>query len=329
MEKQKNFLQYTVNNKKLLPIEEEFLSSICDKLESKFKFKISNILKEHSSPLYDCFALIADNRPFFLKVNVSPDTPNSWDLLSKEKLSFHPSIIDSSSPEEEFKYIFFELPKGIFANDISNYILSSKLNLTDIFTRDYKKIHSCTFSSEDETVAMYNSLLPIESMRIYRKYPIVDVFSVLKILFAETYKKNPSHCNFCHFDLCLENIIYTGSEFKFINFEYSCNGNKYLDMWLTKTLLNCSDDMFDRFIGAYGKTELDLIYSYEELSNYFIFAYFNSKIISEYMTFGVRDPVKLKYWIEQSSIFYSKISHNLYLEKNIDKSIRDFYYLWK
>jgi len=329
MEKQKNLPQYTASNKKLLPIEEEFLSDISKNIESKFKFKISNIFKHYSNPLYDCFFIAAENRPFFLKVNLSPEAPNSWELLVQNNFDFHPVILDTSSSEDEFKFIFFELPKGMFANDISNYLLSPKLNLTKLFARDYNKIHSFKFSENDETLFLHESFLPRDAMRIYRKYPIVDLFSTLKIVFQEMYKPNPSHCNFCHFDLNLENIIYTGSEFKFINFEYSSNANKYLDIWLTKTLLNCSDSAFNNFLENYNSNEIEKIFQYEEISNHFIFSYFNSKIIAEYMTFGLRDPVKLKYWINQSSFFYSKIANKLYIEKDIDKLIRDFYYLWQ
>lgn len=329
MERQRNFLQYVVSDKKLLPIEEELLSFVKDRIKNLTNLTIDHIYKQYSSPLYDCFLAIVGKKSFYLKVNLSPDLPNSWDWLSAKDFEFHPKITCASLPEDEFKFIFFEIPKGIFAEDISNSILSPKLNLTKIFTNCLNRMHSVKISETDDTRKIYESFLPAESIRIYSKYPVVDAFSTLKFAFNNIYKSNLDHCGLCHFDLSLENVIYTGSDFKFINFEYSGNANKYLDIWLVKSLLNCSDQTFSYFLEGLDQNEVQNIMSYKTASYYFNFAYFNSKIIAEYMTFGLRDPVKLRRWINQSSIFYPKISDKLYIEKDIDKSIKNFYYLWK
>jgi hypothetical protein len=328
MERQRNFLQYVVSDKKLLPIEEEFLLSVKDRIENVTGLSIDHVYKQYSNPLYDCFLATANQRSFYLKVNLSPDLPNSWDWLSKKDFDLHPKVLCSSSPELEFKFIFFEIPKGILAEDISNSILSPRLNLTKIFTSCINRMHSTKIGENDNTKKIYESFLPPESIRIYSKYPVVDLFSTLKFAFDNIYKSNLDHCGLCHFDLSPENIIYTGSDFKFINFEYSAHANKYLDIWLAKSLLNCSDQTFSYFLQGLDQKEVENIMSYKPASYYFNFAYFNSKIIAEYMTFGLRDPVKLRYWIKQSSIFYPKISSKLYVEKAVDKSINDFYYLW-
>jgi hypothetical protein len=329
MERQKNFLQHVVSDKRLLPIEEELISLIKEKIRDKIALNVSEVFRQYSHPLYDCFLLVADKRAFYLKVNLSPDIPNSWDWLCIKNFNFHPQILCSSSEDDEFKFILFEIPKGLFAEDVSNSILSPKLNLATTFAKSLNEIHSTKISENDSTLQIYESFLPMDSMRIYSKYPIIDLFPTLKFIFTKIYKPNPEHCGLCHFDLDLENIIYTGSEFKFINFEYSANANKYLDIWLAKTLLNCSDQSFSLFLQNFESNEIEILMKYKPISYYFNFAYFNSKIIAEYMTFGLRNPVKLKYWINQSSIFYSKISSNLYVEKDIDKSINEFYYLWK
>jgi thiamine kinase-like enzyme len=329
MEKQKNFLQHTVSNKKLLPIEEEFLYEVKNKIEFKVSGKITQVFKHKETPLYDSFLIVIDNRPFLLKLNLSPDAPNSWDLLVKKNYDFHPQILHSSLQDDEFKFLFFEVPKGMFANEISNYLLSPKLKLAEIFARDLKKIHANSIAAEDQTAFIHDCFLPRDAMKIYNKYPIVDLFSTARNIFKEIYKPNLSHCAFCHFDLNPENIIYTGSEFKFVDFEYSANGNKYIDIWLTKALLNCSDFSFSKFLENFDREDLEILMRYESIANHFIFAYFNSKIIAEYMTFALRDPIKLKYWINQSFAFYLKIANELYIEKDVDKSIREFYDLWK
>jgi hypothetical protein len=77
------------------------------------------------------------------------------------------------------------------------------------------------------------------------------------------------------------------------------------------------------------KEKAKVLYQYKEQSRLFNFAYFNSKIISEYITFGIKNPSKLKYWINQSEACYEDISNKLFVSKTLDKLIRDFYYLWK
>ena len=152
--------------------------------------------------------------------------------MSVNNFNFHPKIICYSGKEDEFKFICFEVPKGVFASDISNYILSPKLNLAKTFISDFSSIHSVKLGGEDKTVEVFNSFLPKETMMIYKTYPIVELFSTAKNSFKSLYNSNLSHCGLCHFDVSPENIIYTGSEFKFINFEYAANANIYLDLSL-------------------------------------------------------------------------------------------------
>ena len=190
-------------------------------------------------------------------------------------------------------------------------------------------MHSTKLNEIDGTINTLNSFLPRESLMIFKKYPIVDLFSTVKSLFGQTYISNLNHCGVCHFDLSLDNIIYTGSDIKFINFEYAGNANIYLDIWLAKQTLNCSDETFEYFTNTLEKEQITSLYQYQEISKIFNFAYFNSKIISEYITFGVKNSSKLKDWINKSEICYIDICHKLFVSKPLDKLIRDFYYLWK
>lgn len=328
MEKQKNRLQFVKNEATLLPIEEEFVLLIKGKIESKLNCKVNGWKKYYTHPLYDCFLFVADNRPFFLKINLSPDVPNSWMELWSNNFSFHPKIVCHSESEDEFKFLCFEVPKGTFLSDLSNYPLSPKLNIQRSFANLFKDLHSIKLSTEDKTVDVFNSFLPKESLTIFKTYPVVDVFSTAKIIFKQAYKENIDHCGLCHFDFSSENIIYTGEDLKIINFEYSANANIYLDMWLAKQILNCSDIVFDNFLSLLPEKYSNNILIYKDLSYLFNFAYFNSKIISEYMTFGLRNPPKLKYWINQSKSCYINIQDKLFVQKDIDKLICDFYYLW-
>ncbi len=329
MEKQRNYLQSVKNEVDILPIEEEFLSSTKRVIENKLGHEIRLCKKYEVHPIYDSYLIAGNDRPFLLKVNLSPDTPNSWDLLSKNNYDFHPKIICSSNDSDEFKFICFEVPKGMFLSDISNYPLSRKLKLQDTFLRDLKQMHSIKIKDEDETVKIFDSFLPREAMMVAKKYPVIQLFSTAKMVFKKIYKPDPQDCGLCHFDLCPENIIYTGTDIKFINFEYSANANIYLDILLAKETLNCSNQTFEEICHILPKDIYDKLLLNKDASNLFNFAYFNSKITSEYITFGLRNPVKLKYWINKSELFYNKIFDKLFVEKQLDKLIRDFYYLWK
>jgi len=329
MERQRNQLQFVKDEKTLLPIEEEFLSSVKSSIEQKIGQGISKFTKHYIHPIYDCYLFVSNKQPYLLKVNLSPDLPNFWKELAVNNFNFHPKIICSSSETEEFKYICFEVPKGRFLSDISNYPLSPKFNIYRNFYKSITEMHNTKLSDVDSTIDTFNSLLPRESMMIFKTYPIVDLFAAAKSVFKQTYKSNLEHCGLCHYDLSLDNIIYSEDAIRFINFEYAANANIYLDIWLSKETLNCSDQVFDSFLEMMPSDKVKSLYEYKELSSLFNFAYFNSKIISEYITFGVKNPFKLKNWINKSETCYLEVSNKLFVSKSLDKLIRDFYYLWK
>lgn len=329
MERQRNQLQFVKDDKTLLPIEDEFLSLVKVSLEQKIGGKISKLIKYYVHPLYDCYLLVVDGNPFFLKVNLSPETPNFWKELSESSFAFHPKVVSYSSSEDEFKYICFEVPKGKFFSDVSNFPLSPKLDLYKDFANSLNEMHSIKLNQIDSTVNVFESFLPRESMMVFKTYPVVDLFAAAKMFFKQTYKPNTDHCGLCHFDLSLDNIIHTTNDIKFINFEYAANANIYLDIWLAKQNLNCSDQVFDSFTELLPKHKVANLYKYKEISALFNFAYFNSKIISEYITFGVKNHSKLKDWINKSETCYLSVSNKLFVSKPLDKLIRDFYYLWK
>ena len=328
MEKQRNHLQFAKTDKTLLPIEEEFLLSVKNKIESQTGEKILKWEKYYTHPIYDCFLINVNNRPLLTKVNLSPDLPNFWKELWDNKFEFHPNIICHSDESDEFQFICFEVPKGIFFSDISNYPLNKKLDIQKHFVSTIDSMHKIKLLNTDNTLSTFDSMLPRESMSVFKTYPVVSLFASAKILFKKIYKPNIDHCGLCHFDLALENIIYTGSDIKLINFEYAANANIYLDIWLAKETLNCSDLVFDNITELMSKDTKKVLYEYKDTAELFNFGYFNSKILAEYMTFGLRNPVKLKFWINKSEICYLKIQDKLFVDKSIDKLIRDFYYLW-
>jgi hypothetical protein len=329
MEKQRNHLQFVRAEKTLLPIEEEFLASVKKKIESQLGSAISKWEKYYTHPIYDCFLMIVNDRPLLTKVNLSPDAPNFWKELCVNNFSFHPKIVCYSDDFDEFQFICFEVPKGIFFSDLSNYPLSRKFNIQKTFLSTLDSMHSFKINENDETIKTVESFLPREAMSIYKTYPVVALFPAVKLAFKKIYTPQINDCGVCHFDLCHQNIIYTGDDIKLINFEYAANANTYLDIWLAKETLNCSDTTFDEVVGYLKKPQVETLYRHKDASLIFNFAYFNSKILSEYITFGLRDPVKLKIWINKSEFFYTKIQNKLFIEKSLDKLIRDFYYLWK
>lgn len=328
MERQKNHLQFVKTDATLLPIEEQFLSSVKNKIESKTGQKILKWEKYYVHPIYDCFLINVNNQPLLTKVNLSPDPPNFWKELCINNFDFHPNIVCFSEESDEFQFICFEVPKGIFFSDISNYPLNKKLDLQKYFISVLDRMHKVKLKDIDNTINVFDSMLPRESMSIFKTYPVVSLFPSVKIAFKKLYKSNINHCGLCHFDLALENIIYTGTDIKLINFEYAANANIYLDIWLAKETLNCSDSVFENLVDSINKDTKKELYEHKEAAEFFAFAYFNSKILSEYITFGLRNPTKLKYWINKSETFYLKIQDKLFVEKSIDKLIRDFYYLW-
>jgi hypothetical protein len=328
MEKQKNYLQFARNEKTLLPIEEEFLASVRAKIEEQLGSKILRWEKYYVHALYDCYLIVVDDRPFLLKINLSPDSPNFWRELCSNNFDFHPKIICRSDETDEFQFICFEVPKGIFFSDLSNYPLNRKFNIQKTFLSTLDKMHELKINDNDETVKTFESFLPRESMSIYKTYPLVAIFPSAKITFKKIYIPQINDCGLCHFDLCHQNIIYTGDDIKLINFEYAANANIYLDLWLAKETLNCSDSTFEEVVQSLPKSKIEALYRYKDASLIFNFGYFNSKILSEYITFGLRDPIKLKQWINKSEFFYTKIQGKIFVEKALDKLIRDFYYLW-
>lgn len=327
MEQKKNFLQHTVQDNSLLPIELEMLESIKLKIQSDTGRKILKYEKHLTHPLYDAYVFAADNKPFYLKISLSPFLPNFWKELCDNNFSFHPNII-SHQFGEGFDFFCYEIPKGIFGSDVSKHILHPNLGLENLFADSIKRMHESIIADKDFTLDIFDSFLPIESAMININFPVAQLFFLCKKLFRQSYSSQLSDCGLCHFDLCPENLILTKNDFKFVNFEYAANANIYIDMWLTKEVLNCSDEIFENFISKYGIDNTKLL-AQKESSDLFIFSYFNSKILSEYMTFGIANPIKLRAYINKSDKFYQKLKNKLFLHETLDKTIQGFYYLWR
>jgi thiamine kinase-like enzyme len=327
MEQKKNFLQHTVQDNTLLPIEREMLESIKRKVEADIGSKILKYEKHLTHPLYDAYVFSSNEKPFYLKVSLSPFVPNFWKEICENNFDFHPKVV-SYKLGEDFDFICYEIPKGIFGSDISKHILHPNLGLEKIFAQSIKKLHESNYSNTDSTIEIFDSFLPIESGMINSTFPVAQLFYLCKNLFKQIYKSSLEDCGICHFDLNPENLILTKNEFKFVNFEYAANANIYIDIWLTKELLNCSEEVFQNFVFHYGIDNTKLL-AQKESADLFIFSYFNSKIISEYMTFGVANHIKLRTYINKSDEFYQKLKNKLFLHETLDKSIQDFYLLWR
>lgn len=328
MERQRNLLRHAVKDNTILPIEHEMLCFVCERIERDGKVKVSYKEKVDAQPLYDSYLIVANDKPHLLKINLSPDLPNFWKELCFNNFEFHPKIVSYSKEEDEYKYICYEMPKGMFASDISNYILAPKLNLQRKFASSLKKMHSVKLKDVDCTVDILNSMLPIESSMIWNKYPTVELFSEVKVAFAQVYKPSRDRLGLCHFNLTGDSIIDTVDEFKFIDFEYSANGNYIIDLLLAKETLNASDASFDLFAQFYGISKEE-IKDYLDAADMFNFAYFNSKIVAEYMTFGLRDTIKLKLLINKAGEMYERVKDKLFVSKTLDKNITYIYNAWK
>lgn len=328
MENQKNFVRHVIQSTDILPIENEMLEEIKRLIKSSLGTDVVRLEKKSSEVLYDCYTAISGKKALTIKVNLSPDLPNFWKELIENNFSFHPQIICSSKENDILKFICFEGPNGILLSDVSNYPLSSKFNFINSFARDLKKMHQTKIKNEDDTLKIFNGMCPLEATMIYDPFPVSQLILSLKTLFKNTYQSNLEDCGVCHFDICPENIIFSNKEFKFLNFEYAANANIYIDLWNAREAMNISDESFSAFVNSYGLNKTKL-HSYRQAADIFTFVYFNSKIIAEYMTFGVRNHIKLRYWINKSEAYYYKMAHKLFVEKKLDNKIREFYNLWK
>lgn len=328
MENQKNFVQHVIQNNDILPIEEDMINEIKLTIEAKLGDKITAIEKRSTEVQYDSYFAISGKKPLIIKVNLSPELPNFWKELAQYNFSFHPKIVCASEQDSINKFICFELPKGVFLSDISNYPLSLRLNLVSSFARDIKKMHETRLKNDDDTLRIFNGMCPFEASMIYDTFPLAQLTGTMRSVFKSIYKSDPQDCGLAHFDICPENVISSNKEFKFLNFEYAGNANIYIDIWMMQQTMNASDENFINFINYYELNKIKL-HSYREAADLFCFAYFNSKIIAEYMTFGVRNHIKLRYWINKSEACYPSVAHKLFIEKKLDKKIRQFYNLWK
>ena len=328
MENQRNFVQHVIQSTDILPIESQMLEDIKRSIKSTLGTEVTKLEKKSSEVLYDCYTAVSGKKALIIKLNLSPDLPNFWKELVENNFSFHPQIICSSKEEDVFKFICFENPSGIVLSDISNYPLTSKFNFINFFARDLKKMHNVKIKNEDDTLKIFNAMCPFEATMIYDPFPVSQLIGTLRSLFKNTYQSNLEDCGICHFDISPDNIIYSNKEFKFVNFEYAANANIYIDIWNAREAMNVPDQSFLTFINSYGLDKTKL-HSYRQAADIFTFAYFNSKIIAEYMTFGVRNHIKLRYWINKSETYYYKMAHKLFVEKKLDNKIREFYNLWK
>lgn len=328
MENQKNFVQHVIQNNDILPIEEEMLDGIKLSIEQKLSGEVIGIEKKSSEVLYDSYFAICGKKPLMFKINLSPDMPNFWKELTIHNFSFHPKIVCASQEDAIHKFICFELPKGVFLSEYSSSPLNPKLNFINSFARSVKKMHETKLKNEDDTLKIFNAMCPFEASMIYGTFPVAQLVGTMRSVFKGLYKSDPNDCGLTHFDICPENIILCNKEFKFLNFEYAGNANVYIDLWQCQETMNASDQSFLSFIDCYDLDKTKL-HSYKEAADLFMFAYFNSKIVAEYMTFGVRNHLKLRYWINKSETCYSRVAHKLFIENKLDKQIRQFYYLWK
>lgn len=328
MENQRNYVQHVVKNNEILPIEEEFLFELKQLIESRLGSPIERIEKYSTEVLYDSFLFVCKGKPLIAKVNLSPDLPNFWKELCEREFPFHPKILCHSKESDAVKFICFELPKGIFLSHISDYPFSVKPDFIRPFVKSLKLMHETKVSDKDQTVDIFNSFCPMEASMIVGTFPVAYLMGTLKILFKNIYKPDIEDCGLCHFDLSPKNIIHSNNEFKFVNFEYAANANIYIDMWLGKEALNVSDQTFSKFVDLYDLNK-NKLHAHRLAADMFTFAYFNSKIIAEYMTFGLRDHLNLKYWINKSRESYLKVSNKLFVDKKLDNQIIKFYNLWK
>ena len=326
MEKRRNFLQHTVSSTTLLPVEQEMLDSVCEKIEAKLEAPISNKTRTASEVLYDRYDLTSGKDSYVLKVNLSPDTPNFWRELCENRFSFHPEIV-ASSFDGDFTFYCYKTTKTFSASSLTEFLLSKQLGLQHKIAEVLNETHAIKLSDVDQTTEVFRSMLPIEAGASVSSFPLAHLFPQCKQMFAKLYKPT-TDLGLCHFDVSPRNLLYNNSDFKLINFEYAGNANVYINTLLVKETLNGSDESFNDLLSNMTIDKAKLV-KYLDAAEIFTFCYFNSKILAEYLTFGTRNEQLLRYWVQKSEAIYKNIKQKFFLQKPIDKSIDAFYDAWR
>lgn len=326
MEKRRNFLQHTVSSTTLLPVEQEMLDSVCEKIEAKLGASISSKTRVASEVLYDRYDLDSGKESYSLKVNLSPETPNFWRELCEKNFSFHPEIV-AFSFDDDFTFYCYKKTKTFPASSLTEFLLSKQLGLQHKIAEVLNEAHAIKLSDQDQTLEVFRAMLPIEAAASVSSFPLAHLFPQCKQMFAKVYKPT-ADLGLCHFDVSARNLLYNNADFKLINFEYAANANVYIDTLLIKETLNASDESFNDLLSSLSIDTKNLV-KYLDAAEIFTFCYFNSKIIAEYLTFGTRNEQLLRYWVQKSESIYKKIKHKFFLQKAIDKSIDGFYDAWR
>lgn len=326
MEKRRNFLQHTVSSTTLLPVEQEMLDSVCEKIEASAQCSILKKTRIASEVLYDRYDLSSEDRSYVLKINLSPETPNFWREICENQFSFHPKIV-ASSFDGDFTFYCYEKTKAFSASALTEFLLSKQLGLQHKIAEIVNETHATKLSEQDQTLEVFWSMLPIEATASVSSFPLAHLFPQCKQMFTKSYKPT-TDTGLCHFDISPRNLLYDNSDFKLINFEYAANANVYINTLLLKETLNASDDSFNELLSFIRIDKTKLLKHIDD-AEIFAFCYFNSKIIAEYLTFGIRNVQLLKYWVGKSESIYRKIKHRFFLQKAIDKSIDTFYDAWR
>lgn len=330
MEKQKNYLQHTVSNATLLPIEQEMLDFVCGQIQSSLGSTINEKFRSSSEVHYDQYSLRSGKDSFDLKVNLSPDTPNFWDELASNKFSFHPEIV-SSNLTGDYIFYCYKASKLSTASNLTEYLLSKHLGIQHQIGELINRLHAIKLNRTDYTVSVLNSFLPTQALASVSIFPLAHLFPQCRNVFLKLYTPTED-VGICHFDITPKNIVVDNSkpnkELKLINFEYAANANIHIDSLLCKYTLNASDQSFNDLVSHLQLDKATLI-KYIDAAEVFAFCYFNSKILAEYLTFGERNRPMLKYWAAKSEEIYNKIKFRFFLQKPIDNSIQDFYNAWK
>jgi len=326
MEKRRNFLRHTVSSTTLLPVEQEMLDSVCEKIEAKLEAPISRKTRTASEVLYDRYDLTCGKDSYVLKVNLSPDTPNFWRELRENHFSFHPEIV-ASSFDDDFTFYCYKTTKTFSASSLTEFLLSKRLGLQHKIAEVLNETHAIKLSDVDQTTEVFRSMLPIEAGASVSSFPLAHLFPQCKQIFAKLYKPT-TDLGLCHFDVSPRNLLYNNSDFKLINFEYAANANVYINTLLVKETLNGSDESFNDLLSDMTIDKTKLV-KYLDAAEIFTFCYFNSKILAEYLTFGTRNEQLLRYWVQKSEAIYKNIKQKFFLQKPIDKSIDAFYDAWR
>jgi len=241
--------------------ELELVKKIFFSLESPIK--IENIKLKESTHSYDIYKAVSESKAYTLKLSFADDCKaihRENDILNSIECSVAPTAITSGqikigeniqysimSHEQSDKVI--ELGRGFLVENFKSFCQSYKiLRENDPPQNSISEVIGDLFDlSNLENNFLETSIEAIESYTDKQK--IKSLFSDIKTEIASSFDSGVlDRHDFCHGNLCIDNILCRNNTFKMINFDYAHRGNVMFDLSRLILSIGCSGNQKTQLI---------------------------------------------------------------------------------